>query len=124
MAAVTREQDAAGGEATWWQRQGNPVVFNFRDCVASYASREAGQGKEGTWADLLIRATESDCRAPFDEMARTLAKRFGEAQIEPVMRELIDTTFLPAAKQAAAAGTPPSSDLPPLPAIPDGTPTQ
>jgi hypothetical protein len=123
MAAVSHEHDATGGEATWWQRQGNPVVFNFRDCVASYASREAARSKEGTWADLLIRATESDCRAPFDEMARTLAKRFGEARIEPVMRELIDTTFLPAAKQAAAAGTP-SSDIPPLPAIPDGTPTQ
>jgi hypothetical protein len=123
MAALSRNQDAAGGEATWWQRQGNPVVFNFRDCVASYASREAGQRKDGTWADLLIRATEGDCRAPFDEMARTLAKRFGEARIEPVMRELIDSTFLPAAKQAAASGTP-SSEVPPVPAIPDSTPTQ
>jgi hypothetical protein len=123
MATVGHDQDAAGAEAIWWQRQGNPVVFNFRDCVASYASREAGRSKEGTWADLLIRATESDCRAPFDEMARTLAKRFGEAKIEPVMRELIDSTFLPAAKQAAASETP-ASGIPPLPAIPDGTPTQ
>ncbi len=123
MAALGRNQDASGGEASWWQRQGNPVVFNFRDCVASYASREAGRSKDGTWADLLIRATEGDCRAPFDEMARTLAKRFGEARIEPVMRELIDSTFLPAAKQAAASGTP-SSEVPPVPAIPDSTPTQ
>jgi hypothetical protein len=126
MAALSSE--AAGGEATWWQRQGNPVVFNFRDCVASYASREAQHSKDGTWADLLIRATEGDCRAPFDEMARTLAKRFGEARIEPVMRELIDTTFLPAAKQAAAesapAATAPSSAVPPLPPIPDNVPTQ
>src|SRR5262249_27406688 len=103
LAALNSDRDSAGGEASWWQHQGNPVVFNFRDCVASYASREAGRSKDGTWADLLIRATESDCRAPFDEMARTLAKRFGEARIEPVMRELIDTTFLPAAKQAAAS---------------------
>ena len=96
--------------------------FQLRDCVASYASREAQRNKDGTWADLLIRATEGDCRAPFDEMARTLATRFGEGRIEPVMRELIDTTFLPAAKQAAAEGAPasapPSSDIPPLPPIP------
>jgi hypothetical protein len=128
MAALSSEDAAAGGEATWWQRQGNPVVFNFRDCVASYASREAQRNKDGTWADLLIRATEGDCRAPFDEMARTLAKRFGEARIEPVMRELIDTTFLPAAKQAAAESAPApatgSSDVPPLPPIPDNIPTQ
>jgi hypothetical protein len=128
MAALTSEHATSGGEAAWWQRQGNPVVFNFRDCVASYASREARRSKDGTWADLLIRATESDCRAPFDEMARTLAKRFGETRIEPVMRELIDTTFLPAAKQAAAESAPapaaPSSDVPPLPPIPDNVPTQ
>jgi hypothetical protein len=128
MAALSSEHAADGGEATWWQRQGNPVVFNFRDCVASYASREAQRNKDGTWADLLIRATEGDCRAPFDEMARTLATRFGEGRIEPVMRELIDTTFLPAAKQAAAEGAPasapPSSDIPPLPPIPENVPTQ
>jgi hypothetical protein len=128
MAALSSEHAAKGGEAAWWQRQGNPVVFNFRDCVASYASREARRSKDGTWADLLIRATESDCRGPFDEMARTLAKRFGETRIEPVMRELIDTTFLPAAKQAAAESAPapaaPSSDIPPLPPIPDNVPTQ
>jgi hypothetical protein len=127
MAALSSER-AAGGEATWWQHQGNPVVYNFRDCVASYASREAQRNKDGTWADLLIRATEGDCRGPFDEMARTLAKRFGETRIEPVMRELIDTTFLPAAKQAAAESAPasaaPSSDIPPLPPIPDNVPTQ
>jgi hypothetical protein len=44
------------------------------------------------------------------------------------MRELIDTTFLPAAKQAAAesapAATAPSSAVPPLPPIPDNVPTQ
>ena len=57
-----------------------------------------------------------------------IAKRFGETRIEPVMRELIDTTFLPAAKQAAAesipAAAPPPSDVPPLPPIPDNVPTQ
>ena len=29
MAALSSEHAADGGEATWWQRQGNPVVFNF-----------------------------------------------------------------------------------------------
>jgi hypothetical protein len=115
--------DIKNGEATWWQNQGNPVVFNFRDCVASFASREAGRNKSSTWADLLIQATESDCRAPFDEMARTLAQRFGESGIEPVMRELIDTTFLPAAKSAAANAPPPAMEAPSLPDIPD-IPTQ
>jgi hypothetical protein len=82
-----------------------PAVIAFRNCIASYFARGMAKGKEGTWADLLTRATEGECRAQFDDMAQILSKRFGRERVEQVMQQLIETTFLPAAK-AAARGKP------------------
>ena len=76
----------------------DPAVFAFRNCIASYSAREVGKDVDGTWADLLIRATEGECRARFDDMAQMLLKRFGEKRVELVMQQLIETTLLPAAK--------------------------
>ena len=106
MAAVSNEHDATGGEATWWQRQGNPVVFNFRDCVASYASREAARSKEGTWADLLIRATESDCRAAVrrDGPDARQAVRRGQDRAGDAGADRYD---LPAGRQTGCSGRDP-----------------
>ena len=83
----------------------NPAVVAFRNCIGSYFARGMERGINETWADLLIRATEGDCRAQFDDMAQTLSKRFGEKRVEQVMQQLIETTLLPAAK-AAAGGKP------------------
>ena len=92
--------------------------------IASPPAARAAARRRGNLGRPADPATQSDCRAPFDEMARTLAKRFGEARIEPANVELIHVTLPPAAKQAAAAGTP-SSHISLLPVIPDGnTPTQ
>jgi hypothetical protein len=82
-----------------------PAVIAFRNCIASYFARGMAKGKEGTWADLLTRATEGKCRAQFDDMAQILSKRFGKERVAQVMQQLIKTTLLPAAK-AAARGKP------------------
>ena len=76
----------------------DPALFAFRTCIASYSAREVGKDVDETWADLLIRATEGECRARFDDMARMLSKRFGEKGVELVMQQLIETTLLPAVK--------------------------
>ena len=76
----------------------DPALLAFRNCIASYSAREVGKDVAGTWADLLIRATEGECRARFDDMAQMLSKRFGEKRVELVMQQLIETTLLPAAK--------------------------
>jgi hypothetical protein len=76
----------------------DPALSAFRNCIASYSAREVGKDVDETWADLLIRATEGECRARFDDMARMLSKRFGEKGVELVMQQLIETTLLPAVK--------------------------
>ncbi len=76
----------------------DPALVAFRNCIASYSAREVGKDVDGTWADLLIRATEGECRARFDDMAQMLSKRFGGKRVELVMQQLIETTLLPAAK--------------------------
>ena len=76
----------------------DPALVAFRNCIASYSAREVGKDVDGTWADLLIRATEGECRARFDDMAQMLSKCFGEKRVELVMQQLIETTLLPAAK--------------------------
>jgi hypothetical protein len=79
----------------------NQAVIAFRNCIASYFARGVERAIDRTWADLLMRATERECRAQFDDMARQLSKRFGETSVEQVMQQLIYTTLLPAAKAAA-----------------------
>jgi hypothetical protein len=79
----------------------DPALFAFRNCIASYSAREVGKDVDESWADLLIRATEGECRARFDDMAQMLSKRFGEKRVELVMQQIIETTLLPAAKAAA-----------------------
>jgi hypothetical protein len=67
----------------------------------SYFARGMQRGIDGTWAELVTRATEGECRMQFDGMARALSKRFGTERAEHVMQQLIETTLLPAAKAAA-----------------------
>jgi hypothetical protein len=83
----------------------NPAVVAFRNCIGSYFARGMERGIDRTWADLLTRATEGECRAQFDEMAQILSKRFGEKRVEQVMQQLIQTTLLPAAKAGARGDT-------------------
>ena len=82
-----------------------PAVFAFRNCIASYFARGTERAVNGTWADLLIRTTEGECRAQFDDMAHHLSERLGERRAELVMQQLIETSLLPAAKAAAGGNT-------------------
>jgi hypothetical protein len=82
----------------WWAQEGSPAVVRFRDCIAAFAVRNIGKDNRTTWADLLIRAAESDCRQSFNDMAHTLSARLGSEATEPVIRSLIETTLLPAAR--------------------------
>jgi hypothetical protein len=79
----------------------NPAVVAFRNCIASYFARGSDRGIEGTWAYLLTRATEGECRPQFDDMAQILSKQFGKERVEQVMQQLIENSLLPAAKAAA-----------------------
>jgi hypothetical protein len=87
----------------WWTHEGSPAVVRFRDCIAAFAVRNIGKNNSTTWADLLIRAAEGDCRQPFNDMAHTLSARLGAEATEPVIRSLIETTFLPAARKAVSS---------------------
>jgi hypothetical protein len=87
----------------WWTHQGSPAVVRFRDCIAGFAVRNIARDNKTTWADLLIRAAEGECRQSFNEMARTLSARLGAEATEPVIRSLIETTFLPAARKAVSS---------------------
>jgi hypothetical protein len=87
----------------WWAQEGSPAVVRFRDCIAAYAVRNIGKDNRTTWADLLIRAAESDCRQSFNDMAHTLSARLGSEAAAPVIRSLIETTLLPAARKAVSS---------------------
>jgi hypothetical protein len=103
-ATVSRQPTAETEDerTLWWARQGSPAVARFRDCIAAFATRNVGKDKTATWADLLIRAAEGDCRVPFNDMAHILSTRLG-SDAESVIRSLIETTFLPAARNAVSS---------------------
>jgi hypothetical protein len=103
-AAVSRQPtpEAQEERTLWWARQGSPAVARFRDCSAAFAARNVGKDTTATWADLLIRAAEGDCRVAFNDMANTLTTRLGN-DAQSVIQSLIETTFLPAARKAVSS---------------------
>ena len=102
-ASPTPPADDQDERTRWWAQEGSPAVVRFRDCIAAYAVRNIGKDSRTTWADLLIRAAESDCRQSFNDMAHTLSARLGSEAAEPVIRSLIETTLLPAARKAVSS---------------------
>ena len=104
-ASVSRQQAAAQSArpnaAAWWKRLKNdPAVRRFRDCVVSYTAGATDRDKDATLSSLLIRATEGSCRNQADALMHVLAQRAGQSGIEPVMRELVQSVFVPAARSA------------------------
>ena len=102
-AAVNRQPAAAqrANAVAWWKRLKNdPVVRSFRDCVVSYTADATDRDKDATLSSLLIRATEGSCRNQADALMHVLAQHAGQSGIEPVMRELVQTVFVPAARTA------------------------
>lgn len=93
--------------ASWKRIKNDATVRNLRNCLVAYAAREADHDKEASLSTLLIRATEESCRKQVDALIRTLAARSESAAIEPVMRELVQGLFVPAAKSAIGNRAPP-----------------
>jgi hypothetical protein len=87
-------------EAQWWEKDGNPAVFAFSECVASYAAQAVKAGSQASHPEFVTEAMAGPCKAPFDEMAGLLLKHHGEKGFAKVSRELIDTTFIPAVRKA------------------------
>jgi|RhiMetdeSRZDD1v2_1073273.scaffolds.fasta_scaffold146619_3 hypothetical protein len=95
--------------ASWKRMKNDATVRNLRNCLVAYAAREADRDKEASLSTLLIRATEESCRKEVDALIRTLATRSESAAIEPVMRELVQGLFVPAAKSAVSNRAPPAA---------------
>jgi hypothetical protein len=95
--------------AAWKRMKGDATVRNLRNCLVAYAAREAERDKEANLSTLLIRATEESCRKQVDALIRTLAARSDSAAIEPLMRELVQSLFVPAAKSAISNRAPPET---------------
>jgi hypothetical protein len=95
--------------ASWRRIRSDATVKNLRNCLVAYAAREADRDKEASLSTLLIRATEESCRKQVDALIRTLAARSDSAAIEPVMRELVQGLFVPAAKSAINDRAPPEA---------------
>ncbi len=95
--------------AAWKRMKSDATVRNLRNCLVAYAAREADRDKEASLSTLLIRATEESCRKQVDALIRTLAERSDSAAIEPLMRELVQSLFVPAAKSAISDRAPPEA---------------
>lgn len=104
-------QSDRSSSAAWWKRlKADPAVLGFRNCVIAYTASETDRDKDATLATLLIRATEGTCRKQADALMHTLAERAGQSGTEPVMRELVQSVFVPAARSALAAHQTPSEE--------------
>jgi hypothetical protein len=97
-------QSIRPNSAAWWKQiKADPAVLDFRNCVTTYTAGETDRDKDATLAALLVRATEGACRKQADLLMHMLAERAGESGIEPIMRELVQSIFVPAARSALAA---------------------
>jgi BA14K-like protein len=108
----------------WWEAEGKPAVFRLRDCVTDYADRDAQLVQEENWSALLLSAIEGGCRSVFDGMIQLFAQHIGAEEIEVQLRNVTDTTLLPAlkAKRDTNRSTAYRSQSP-TSAIPDPVPT-
>ncbi|MGE0211611.1 MAG: hypothetical protein AB7S41_07945 [Parvibaculaceae bacterium] len=95
----------SGSEARWWEETGNPAVFVFSGCVADYAAASVRTHVDLPHAEYLTRAMTGPCKGEFDTMAGLILKRHGEEGFATVSKELIDTTFIPAVRDAVAKAT-------------------
>ena len=81
---------------SWWKQTGNPVVMGFSQCLHQDALRYRELAGSAPAHVQIARAMDGACRREFDEMAQTIADRFGNDGFEKLSEELIRTTFVPA----------------------------
>ncbi len=110
-------------EAKWWRDEGNPKVFTFRDCTAAYARNQALKTPALNLKSVISRSIEKECDKSFTSMSQALATRFGDKKSHEMAKELTESTFVPAVREAvlgvreeqklaAAAATPPPPATP------------
>jgi len=64
-------------EAKWWEKDGNPKVFAFRDCISGFARTQAQSAPKVNLRNVVAKAIKSDCDGSFSDMSRVLSSRFG-----------------------------------------------
>jgi len=127
---ANRKKKASGGsEATWWSKTGNPKVFAFRDCISAYARNQALKTPKLNLQSVVSRSIKTECDKTFSTMSSALATRFGNEKSHEMAKELTESTFVPAVREAVlavreeqklavAATTPQPSTTPQPPATP------
>ena len=90
-------------EPRWWRKVGNPKVFAFRDCISSYARKEALKIPKLNLQSVVSRSIKRDCDKSFTAMSRALDKRFGSKKSRKVAKELTKSTFVPAVRKSVLA---------------------
>lgn len=85
----------ASSEA-WWDKTGNGLVADFRDCISSYASARGLTDSRYGSKLLISSAMDSDCREQFDAMAGGISNRFGKDKFAELAPQLIDQVLVPA----------------------------
>ena len=90
-------------EPKWWRKVGNPKVFAFRDCISTYARKEALKIPKLNLQSVVSRSIKRDCDKSFTAMSRALDKRFGSKKSRKVAKELTKSTFVPAVRKSVLA---------------------
>lgn len=98
----TRAGNKASGvsEARWWEKDGNPKVFAFRDCISGFARTQAQSAPKVNLRSVVAKAIKSDCDGSFSDMSRVLSSRFGSEKSREFAKELTESTFVPAVREA------------------------
>ena len=87
-------------EASWWRDEGNPKVFTFRDCISAYARNQAQKTPKLNLQSVVARSIEQECDKSFSSMSQVLADRFGDKKSHEIAKELTESTFVPAVREA------------------------
>ena len=110
------------GNGQWWEKTGNPAVFAFRDCSASFAAAQTKQGKQDTPANYITSSMKTACQLEFAKMAGVLIGGLGEEKSNEILKELAQSTFLPSVKLAVKQSLPQPAQVAVQPSI--ATPLQ
>ena len=87
-------------EAKWWETEGNPKVFAFRDCISGYARGQAQEVPELNLQSVVAKAIKTECEPSFSMMSQVIAARFGQKKSRTMAKELTGSTFVPAVREA------------------------
>jgi hypothetical protein len=90
-------------ETEWWRDTGNPKIFAFRDCISAYASNQALKTPKLNLQSVVARSIKGECDKSFFSMSRALVARFGTKKSRKIAKDLTESTFVPAVRNAVLA---------------------